>query len=139
MDGALTTPHDIVNPPELAPAKGFAHAVAAAPGRHVFLGGQTAHDADGRIASHDLVEQFDAACRNIVTALAAVDARPDHLVSIQIFTTEPERYRRVLGPLGDVWRRRFGSHYPATSWFAVSELFDPAAKVEVVAVAVVPP
>ena len=44
-----TTPHELVNPPELAPAVGFAHAVAAGPGRTVYLGGQAGIHPDGTV------------------------------------------------------------------------------------------
>ena len=33
-------PHELVNPEGLPPARGFSHAVIAAPGRTVYLGGR---------------------------------------------------------------------------------------------------
>ena len=44
---------------------------------------------------------------------------------------------RPLRGLGDVWRKHFGRRYPAMGLFGVTELFDPAAKVELMGVAVV--
>jgi enamine deaminase RidA (YjgF/YER057c/UK114 family) len=35
-----------------------------------------------------------------------------------------------------VWRERFGRHYPAMGLFGVTELVDPAAKVELMGIAV---
>ena len=134
----MTTPHEILNPARLAPPRGFSHALVAAPGRMVFLGGQTAHDAGGSLRGRGVVEQFDAAAGNVVIALEAAGAGPEHLVSLQIFVTDADEYRAELGELGRVYRARFGEHYPATSLFEVKGLFDPAAKVELVGTAVVP-
>ena len=132
------TPHRLVNPPELAPPVGFSHAVAAAPGRTVYLGGQTAAGADSHVSGETIAEQFDAAAANVVTALAAAGARPEHLVSLQIFVTDVEEYRASLDELGRAYRRHLGRHYPAIALFEVQGLFDPAAKVELLGLAVVP-
>ena len=49
--------HELINPEELIPPIGFSHAVVAAPGRTVWLGGQTGHRADGSM-DDGLVAQF---------------------------------------------------------------------------------
>ena len=134
----MTGPHRIVTPAGLAPPSGFAHAVVAAPGRTVYLGGQAAQAPDGAIAGRGVVEQFDVAAGNLVTALAAAGGRPEHLVSVQILVTSAAAWRAALPELGAAWRRHFGRHYPAVSLLEVAALFDPAAEVELVAVAVVP-
>jgi enamine deaminase RidA (YjgF/YER057c/UK114 family) len=104
----------------------------------VFLGGQTANDADGVVRGETVGEQFDRAAANLVEALAAAGARPEHLVSLQIFVTDVAAYREALAELGDVYRRHFGRWYPAIALVEVTALFDPAAKVELVGVAVAP-
>ena len=134
----VSTPHRIVNPETLPPAVGFAHAVVAAPGRTVYLGGQTAHGLDGLIAGTTIAEQYDAAAANVVKALAAAGGEPANLVSMQIFVTDADEYRRSLPDLGRAHRRHFGRHYPATALFEVRGLFDPAAKVELLCIAVIP-
>ena len=134
----MTTPHQIVNPAGLAPPVGFAHAVVAAPGRTVYLGGQAAQGPDGSIRGSTLAEQFDVAAANLVAALAAAGGAPSHLVSLHVYTTEADVYRASLAELGAVYRRHLGRHYVATALFEVAGLFDPAAKVELVGVAVVP-
>lgn len=136
MDRSLS--HELVNPAELTPPVGFAHAVAAAPGRTVYLGGQTAADAEGRIVGGDVVAQFDQAAANLVTALAAAGGQPEHLVSLHVYTTDVAAYRASLEGLGAAHRRHFGRHYPAMALFEVCGLFDPDALVELVGIAVVP-
>ena len=61
-----------VNPPGLGRPSGFSHAVSVSGGgRLVFLAGQTALDAEGRIVGDGVVEQFERALSNLLSALAA--------------------------------------------------------------------
>ena len=134
----MTSPHRSVNPDELPRASGFSHAVIASPGRTIYLGGQAAHDRDGKVVGEGIVEQFDVACSNVVTALASAGARPEHLVSMMIYVTDGNAYRARLTEIGHVYREHFGKHYPAIALFEVTSLFDPDAKVELVCTAVAP-
>ena len=132
------TPHEIVRPDRLVAPVGYAHAVVAAPGRLVFLGGQVALDADGICRGETLVEQFGLALANVLTALQAAGGKPEHLVAIQIFTTDLEGYRDSAGGIGERYRELVGRYYPAMSLLEVSGLYDPAALVELVCTAVIP-
>lgn len=130
--------HEIVVAPDLLEPVGYAHAVVAAPGRLVHLGGQTALGPDGKIHGTTLPEQLDVVAGNVVAALAACGGRPEDIVSIQIFVTDPAEYRRQLKGIGAVWQRHFGHHYPASGLFGVTRLFDDEALIELMAVAVIP-
>lgn len=134
----MITPHEILNPNTLAPPQGFSHAVVAAPGRTVYLGGATAHNKDGEVEGTTIAEQWDKAASNVVEALSAAGGLPEHLVSMQIFVTNVEDYRANLKELAPVYKRHFGTHYPAIALFEVKGLFDPKAMVELVCTAVVP-
>jgi enamine deaminase RidA (YjgF/YER057c/UK114 family) len=125
---------ELFNPPELAAPAGFSHAVRA--GDTVYLAGQVATALDGTIVGPDIVEQFDRAAANLVTALAAAGGEPDDIVSLQVFVTDVAEYRGAGLELGRVWRRHFGRRYPAMGLFGVRELYDPGAKVELMGVAV---
>jgi enamine deaminase RidA (YjgF/YER057c/UK114 family) len=132
------TPHRIVNPDTLEPPVGYSHAVVAAPGRTVYIGGQTGLRRDGTLAGPGIVEQFDQASANVVEALSAAGGGPEHLVSMLMFVTDVGEYRTSRRELGVVHKKHFGSHYPATALLEVSGLFDGDAKIELVCVAVVP-
>ena len=136
--GGTMTGHEVVTARELAPPVGYAHAVVAAPGRAVFLGGQTALAPDGTIAGETLAEQFDLAAENVVAALRAAGCTPEDMVSLQIFVTDVEEYRGALEALAPLWRKHFGRRYPAAGLFGVVRLFDAEAKIELMAVAVRP-
>ncbi len=121
------SPHRIVNPPELPDPPGFSHAVVAAGA--IYLAGQIG-------AGETIAEQFDDAAANLVIALRAAGGEPADLVSLQVFVTDVAEYKDSLMTLGRVWRRHFGRHYPAMGLFGVTALFEPAAKVELMGIAV---
>jgi enamine deaminase RidA (YjgF/YER057c/UK114 family) len=122
--------HRIVNPPDLPEPVGYAHAVVAAAGRTVYLGGQVG-------SGETVVEQFDTAAANLVAALKAAGGEPDDLVSLVVYVTDVDEYAAASRELGEVWRRHFGRRYPAMALVGVSALFDPEARVELMGVAVV--
>jgi enamine deaminase RidA (YjgF/YER057c/UK114 family) len=130
--------NEIVTAPELAPPVGYAHAVVGAPGgRTVHLGGQTALGADGAIHGETLAEQFDIAAANVLAALRAAGGAPEDVVQMLVFVTDIAEYKASLPALGEVWKRHFGRRYPALALLGVSALFDDAARVELVATAVI--
>jgi enamine deaminase RidA (YjgF/YER057c/UK114 family) len=135
---APASPHLILNPVWLPPAKGFAHVVVPTRGLLVFLGGQAGHRPDGTLAGDSLLEQFDQACANVVEALAAAGGKPEHIVSMQIFVIDGDEYRASLEEIGERWRRHFDRHYPAITLLEVEGLFDPDAHVELMCTAVIP-
>lgn len=137
MERPIASSHEIRNPETLAPALGFSHAVIAQPGRTVYLAGQTAQQADGSIVGATMAEQFDVAAGNVVKALKAAGAQPQDLVSMQVFVTDVAEYQRTSKQIGEAYRRHFGRHYPAMALLEVSRLFDPKAKVELMAIAVI--
>ncbi len=83
-----------------------------------------------------MASQFDRAAANVVTALEAAGAHPQHLVSMQIFVTSIDEYRQARREIGEAYRRHFGRHYPAMALLEVQRLFDVAAKVELMCIAV---
>jgi len=137
MSDRADPPHQVVNPDGLLPPVGFAHAVVAAPGRSVLLGGQTGHRRDGSI-DDGLVAQFEQALTNLAVVLSACGAAATDLVSVHVYTTDIDSYRASSAALGEVWRRQLGRYYPAMAVFGIGALYDPRAVVEVVAQAVIP-
>ncbi|HEV7862654.1 MAG TPA: Rid family hydrolase [Acidimicrobiia bacterium] len=130
--------HQFLNPEGLGPPVGFSHVAVAAPGRLVFLAGETAHQADGTLAGATLTEQFAAAADNVALALAAAGATPADVVSLQIFTTDVDGYRSQSKAIGAAYRQVFGPHFPPMALFGVTRLFDPDALVELVVTAIIP-
>lgn len=126
-----------VNPASLPPPSGFAHAVIKTGGQLVFLAGQTALDASGAIAGDNIVEQFELALANLLTALDAAGGMPTDLASLTVYAVDLADYRAHGKEIGAVWRRLAGRTYPAMAAVGVSRLWDEAALVEVQGFAVI--
>jgi len=129
---------DRINPPGLGRPSGFSHVVSVTAGRLAFLAGQTALDANGQIVGAGVVEQFERALANLLTALRAAGGRPADLVSVTVYLVDLDDYRAHARETGEVWRRLVGRDYPAMAAVGVHRLWDPAALVEVQGVAALP-
>ncbi|MCL7424552.1 RidA family protein [Streptomyces sp. YS415] len=127
-----------VDPPELSPPTGFTHAVVATGSRLVFLAGQTALDADGKIQGDTLPEQFEKALGNLLTALRAAGGTPADLARVTVYATDLGTYRGHARDLGLIWRRLAGRDYPAMAVVEVVRLWDRQALVELDGFAVLP-
>ncbi|KMS66473.1 MULTISPECIES: RidA family protein [Streptomyces] len=127
-----------VNPPELSPPTGFSHAVVAAGSRVVFLAGQTALDADGKITGDTLPEQFAKALDNLLAALRAAGGTPADLARVTVYATDVAAYRAHARRLGRIWRESAGRDYPAMAVVEVVRLWDERALVELDGFAVLP-
>ena len=124
-----------INPDALGPARGFSHATVA--GDTVWLGGQIGSDRTGKVTDPgDIVAQFASALRNVATALRAAGCEPADTVKLTYYVTQLDLYRQNLSAIGSAYREVFGRHYPATTLIEVRSLFEPAALIEIDAVAV---
>ena len=127
-----------INPDSLGRPSGFSHAVRATGTSRVYLAGQTALDRDDAIVGDTVVEQFEQALTNLLTALAAAGGTPEHLVSVTIYIVDVADYRAHAREIGAVWRRLAGTEYPAMAGIGVAELWDAAALVELQGTAEIP-
>jgi len=127
-----------VNPPGLPKPSGFSHAMVSSGGRLVFLAGQTALDSAGSLVGRNIVDQFEQALGNVLTALRAAGGGPEHLTSLTIYATDLRDYRRHGKEIGAIWRKLAGPRYPAMAAIGVHRLWDEAALVEVQGFAVIP-
>jgi enamine deaminase RidA (YjgF/YER057c/UK114 family) len=128
-----------MNPDQLAAPSGFAHAVRASGTTRVHLAGQTSLDSSGTIVGTTVVEQFERALGNLLTALRSAGGAPEDLASLTIYLVDVADYRVHAGEIGRVWRRLVGPHYPAMAAIGISRLWDEEALVEVQGVAEIVP
>ncbi|HSE95979.1 MAG TPA: RidA family protein [Methylomirabilota bacterium] len=126
----------MVNPPDLARPAGFSHGIEAS-GRLLFLAGQTAQDASGRIiARGDLVGQFRQVLANVRSVIGARGGTLRDLVKVTFFVRDKADYRARATAIGEVYREMLGGHYPATTLVEVSALWDDDALIELDGIAV---
>jgi len=95
-------------------------------------------DEQERFAADTLPAQFAQALRNIVTIIAQDGAGPEHLVRLTCYVTSIDSYLAALAEIGAAWKAIIGPHYPAMALVEVVRLVEPAALVEIEAIAVVP-
>jgi enamine deaminase RidA (YjgF/YER057c/UK114 family) len=130
---------DIVNPPPLGRPRGYANGLLGPAGwRVLFVAGQTAADADGRVANRDFTAQFDLALARALAVVGQAGGGPEHIGRMAVYVTDLDAYRRARRAIGEHWRRRMGDHYPAMALLEVSRLVDPDASVEIEVTALIP-
>ncbi|WP_159674986.1 RidA family protein [Streptomyces mexicanus] len=127
-----------VNPAELSPPTGFSHAVVATGSRVVFLAGQTALDADGKVTGDTLPEQFERALANLLPALRAAGGTPADLARVTVYAPDLAASRAHAPRLGRIWQHLAGRDYPAMAVVQVVRLWDEEAMVELDGFAVLP-
>jgi enamine deaminase RidA (YjgF/YER057c/UK114 family) len=116
-----------VRPRTLPRPTGFSYGYEVKSGRLVFLAGQVAVDASGRIVGRgDLVAQFRQTCANIQTVLSAAGGEMTDLVKLTIYVLDVADYKKNLKSIGDVYREYFGKHFPAMTLVGARDLFDAA-------------
>ena len=91
-----------VNPASLPTPSGYSHGTLT--GNTLYLGGQTALDADMRIVEGGIVEQFRQAFHNVLTTLREAGGIAEDLVSLTIYLTDIPDYQAHGREIGVVWR-----------------------------------
>jgi len=124
-------PKSVVNPPTLVRPSGFSHGVEAR-GRLLFLAGQTAQDADGRIVARgDLPGQFRQVLANLKAVVEAQGGTLQDVVKLTLYVLDKGAYHANLKAIGQVYREYFGRHYPAMTLVEVKGLWDEGALIEI--------
>ena len=139
MSEIQTSFFTLVNPPALGRPRGFSHGqLSPAGSRTLFVAGQTAADAEGRVAEPGFAAQFEMALTRVIAVVATAGGRPEHIGRMTVFVTDLDAYRSAREALGQIWRRCMGAHYPAMSLVEVRRLVDVEATVEIEATAALP-
>jgi enamine deaminase RidA (YjgF/YER057c/UK114 family) len=130
---------DIVNPSALGKPRGFSHGLLAPAGaRLLFVAGQTAVDAEGRVGARTFAQQFDECLARVLTVVESAGGTAAHVGRMTVFVTRMDDYLASREALSAVWKRRMGPHYPAMALVEVTRLVDEGAMVEIEATATIP-
>jgi enamine deaminase RidA (YjgF/YER057c/UK114 family) len=127
----------ILQPPGWPRPKGYSNGVSTR-GRTIFTAGVIGWDAEERIGAPDLPGQLRQVLRNILAILAEDGAGAEHIVRMTWYVVGLDDYRRSLAEIGAVWKEVMGRVYPAMAVIEVSSLVEPAARIEIEAIAMVP-
>jgi enamine deaminase RidA (YjgF/YER057c/UK114 family) len=127
---------ELVNPDDLPTPESYTHVVVATGSRMVFVAGQVADDAEGKLVGPgDLAAQARQAFANVGRCLAAVGARPDQVARITIYVVghRPE----YLPQISEARIAVFGDHKPSDTLLGVERLAEDGYLIEVDAIAMV--
>jgi enamine deaminase RidA (YjgF/YER057c/UK114 family) len=128
---------EFINPETLGRPRGYTNGVLVpAGGRLLFIAGQIAWDEQQQIVSADFVEQFDRALANVIAVVAAAGGMPAHVARLVIYVTDKRAYLARTREVGERWRARMGTHYPAMALVEVKSLLADDAQVEIEGIAV---
>ena len=71
--------------------------------------------------------------------MIAAGGEPHHIVSVTVYVVDKLEYTNALADVGRVWRDVVGRHFPAMALVQVVALVEDRAKVEIQALAILPP
>jgi len=124
------------NPPGLSPPRGYSHVVeVTAPGRTVYIAGQTAIDASGKV-TEGFRAQATQVFENLKVALAAAGAGFEHVVKINSYLTDIPAQIPILREVRSSYLKE--TALPASTTVQVVALADPRYLLEIEVVAILP-
>jgi len=128
--------HRTLQPAGWPTPKGYANGIKAR-GEMVFVGGMIGWDANEKFAK-GFVAQARQALENIVAVLTEGGAKPEHVVRLTWYVLDMDEYLACRRELGKAYREVMGDTFPAMALVQVGRLFEPEARLEIEATAVLP-
>ena len=123
-----------INPPTLPASPGYSQVAVVSGGTLIVIAGQVALDTKGTIVGPgDFALQTSQVFKNLMAALEAAGAGPEHLVKLTTFVTDVSQlasFRQVRDQFLDT------AHPPASTLVQVTRLFRPEFLIEIEALAV---
>jgi enamine deaminase RidA (YjgF/YER057c/UK114 family) len=129
-------PLKLIDPPGRSAHDSYTQVVVASGTRLVFVAGQVADDAEGRVVEPgDLRAQAHRAFANLGRCLEAAGARPEQVARITVYVVDYEP--ASLSAISAARVSVFGDHKPADTFLPVTALAEPGFLIEIDAIAVV--
>ena len=128
----------VIHPSHFPRPRGYTNGILVPEGRTLHISGQIAWDKDARIVSPDFATQFLQTLDNVIAIVREAGGGTQHIAKLLAFVTDLDKYRAATREIGEGWRARMGSYYPAMSLVKVAGLLEPGALVEIEGVAVLP-
>ncbi|VFR46700.1 Endoribonuclease L-PSP [plant metagenome] len=100
-------------------------------GNLLFISGQAGAGEDGRIVAGGFRAQGEQAFANLRRALEAGGSSLDKVIKVTIFVTDMNHFQEVVA----LRRQFFSPPYPADTIAEIKALYDPAAQIEIEAIA----
>lgn len=127
--------HEIIQPDNWIPAKGYANGVLSSDGT-LHVGGQIGWDENQKFQSQDFIGQMEQTLRNIRAIVEKAGGTVEDIVRLTWFVTDKKEYLARQREVGEAYRAVLGRHFPAMTMVVVSALVEDEALVEIEATAV---
>ena len=122
---------ELINPPELGKHSGYSHGVKVPSGSLLFIAGQIGWDETGKFSCSEFVGQFDQTLANVLAVVRQGGGVPESIARLTIYVLDRQEFLANLKPLGEIYQRRMGKHFPAITLVEVKGLYEEGAKVEI--------
>lgn len=126
---------EFINPPGM-PQGSYSHAAMVSGGRLVFLSGQVAQDAQGKVVGDTFAQQTEQVFANLQRVLQAAGADWSHIVKMNVYVCDLDASRVQV--FREIRTRLFGTHKPASTLVGTTALVHPDLMLEVEAVVLLP-
>ena len=124
-----------IKPHSLAPPRGYSHG-SIGEGRVLFVAGQIGWNEHAELVSERFVDQFDQALANVLGVVTEAGGTAASVGRLTIYVVDKSEYLAATKQIGERYRARMGTHYPAMTLVEVKALLEPGALVEIEATAV---
>lgn len=123
-----------INPEGLTQPTTYSHIARA--GKLIFIAGQLGRTADGKLVGPGMQEQLEQTLINLGIALKSQGATFANVTKLTAYVTSMSEYRTP--ELAALRAKYIGEPAPPITLVQISQLADPAYKVEIEAIAVLP-
>jgi enamine deaminase RidA (YjgF/YER057c/UK114 family) len=123
---------EFINPSELSQGT-YSHVAVVSAERLLFVSGQVAMDAAGKVVGATFAEQAEQVFKNLRIALAAGGAQIHHIVKMNIYVRDLTDAK--VKTLRAIRQRHFGGHQPASTLVGTTALVHEELMLEIEVVA----
>jgi enamine deaminase RidA (YjgF/YER057c/UK114 family) len=131
------TAHTVLHPEDWPRPKGYVSGMAAS-GRMLVTAGLIGWTGHGVFEAEDFAGQFRQILMNTLAILGEGGAGPEHIVRMTWYIVDKDEYLACTREIGAIFREIMGRNYPAMAVVQVAGLLEPAARLEIETMAVVP-
>ena len=128
---------EIIRPKDLGEPTGYNNGMLFSGGKILFIAGQIGWNSEKRLVSEQFAAQFEQALANVLTVVREAKGEPTNIGKLTIFVTHKQEYIEQIKAVGAAYRKLMGKHFPAMTLVEIKSLLEPAAKVEIEAIAVI--
>jgi enamine deaminase RidA (YjgF/YER057c/UK114 family) len=122
----------MLNPGDWKKPRGYTHLVKVEAGSVLYVAGQAAFDAAGKIVGvGDFCRQYEQTLANISHVLELGGAALNDVVRMTIYCTNRDYFIEHGKQCAQIYKQYFGEYYPAITMVEVSRLFHDDMLIEV--------